>query len=99
MSSPTVEERGLWTLLAMYGCAACREDGIMNGYVSIHHFDGRTKPDCHKRVLPLCAGHHQKGTGEDKRLIAVHPDKRRFEARYGPQNEMLAKIIYYITNA
>jgi hypothetical protein len=40
-------------------------------------------------VLPLCAGHHQKGTGPNPSLIAVHPNKARFEERYGSQMELL----------
>lgn len=52
--------------------------------------DGRTKPDAHWNVLPLCAGHHQDGTGLPG-LVAVHPWKRRFEARYGSQAELQAK--------
>lgn len=67
------------------GCIACVKDGRRNTHVSIHHVDGRTKPGCHLLVLPLCAGHHQDGTGEDKTLIAVHPWKARFEKRYGQQ--------------
>ena len=44
----------------------------------------------HLRVLPLCAGHHQDGTGIPG-LIAVHPWKRRFEDRYGSQDELLQR--------
>jgi hypothetical protein len=40
-------------------------------------------------VIGLCAGHHQDGTGQDKSLIAVHPYKARFEAKYGTQYELL----------
>jgi hypothetical protein len=39
-------------------------------------------------VLPLCAGHHQQGTGEDKSLVAVHPNKARFEKLYGTQEAL-----------
>ena len=42
-------------------------------------------------VLSLCAGHHQDGTGNDKTMIAVHPWKRRFEAKYGTQEWLKAK--------
>jgi hypothetical protein len=44
-------------------------------------------------VLPICAGHHQAGTGPNPSLIAVHPDKARFEARYGTQRELLAECL------
>lgn len=87
-------ERALWDRMAVHvGCIACRIDGRQNDYVSIHHIDGRTKPGCHRKVLPLCAGHHQHGTGADKTLIAVHPHKSRFEARYGSQAELLVHVI------
>lgn len=70
------------------GCIACRLDGYRNHVCSIHHIDGRTKPDAHKLVLPLCAGHHQDGTGAPG-LIAVHPWKTRFQERYGDQYALL----------
>ncbi|MOA46128.1 hypothetical protein D3C78_1686050 [compost metagenome] len=87
--TPTRHEKHLHDRLASeVGCIACRKDGIRNMQVSIHHIDGRTKPGAHLKVLPLCAGHHQDGTGAPG-LIAVHPWKRRFEARYGTQLELL----------
>ena len=85
----TAAEKLLWTRLAALGCVTCKIDGNFNTHVSIHHVDGRTKPGCHQLVLPLCAGHHQDGTGEDKTLIAVHPWKARFETRYGTQAELM----------
>jgi hypothetical protein len=90
---PTKAEKLLWTRMAeTVGCIACHLDGRYNLVVSIHHIDGRTKPGCHGKVLPLCAGHHQDATGEDKTLIAVHPDKARFEQRYEPQMALLALV-------
>jgi hypothetical protein len=89
--APTGPEKLLWTRMAdQVGCIACYLDGHSNTSVSIHHIDGRTKPGCHSKVLPLCAGHHQDATGNDKSLVAVHPDKARFEQRYGPQMGLLA---------
>lgn len=91
--TPTRLEKLLWTRMAeTVGCIACHLDGRVNLFVSIHHIDGRTKPGCHGKVLPLCAGHHQDATGDDKTLLAVHPDKARFEARYGPQMGLLARV-------
>lgn len=90
----TVAERALWNRMAgEVGCIACRIDGNVNPFVSIHHIDGRTKPECHAKVLPLCAGHHQDGTGNDKSMIAVHPYKARFEALYASQMELLAMVM------
>lgn len=87
----TALEKALWSELAAIGCIACMKDGIYEPDVSIHHIDGRTKPDCHKLVLPLCASHHQEGTGKNPNYIAVHPWKNRFEARFGTQQELLAQ--------
>lgn len=92
--APTKAEKALHDRMAReICCIACRMDDIENHWVVIHHIDGRTKPDAHKKVLPLCAGHHQDGTGEDKAMIAVHPYKARFEARYGSQYELLEGVM------
>lgn len=88
--NPSAAEKRFHTALARLGCIACRLDGRLNPIVSIHHIDGRTRPGAHLRVLPLCAGHHQDGTGIPG-LIAVHPWKRRFEDRYGSQDELLQR--------
>lgn len=87
--NPSAAEKRLHDQLAGLGCIACRMDGIIQPVVSIHHIDGRTKPGAHLKVLPLCAGHHQDGTGVSG-LVAVHPWKRRFEAMYGGQLDLLA---------
>lgn len=76
-------------LASRIGCVACRMDGIFNDYVSIHHIDGRTKPDAHWKVLPLCGSHHQ----DDGHAIAVHPRKAVFETRYGKQKDLLVWCI------
>lgn len=90
--SVTKADKLLWARVAAVGCIACYLDGHQQLVVSIHHIDGRTKAGCHRLVLPLCAGHHQAATGEDKTLIAVHPDKARFELRYGPQMALLSLV-------
>jgi hypothetical protein len=90
---PTAEESRFMDAIAGLGCVACRKDGWENLDVSVHHIDGRTKPGAHMLVLPLCAGHHQAGTGANPTLIAVHPEKARFEARYGTQRELLAECV------
>lgn len=84
----SADEKLLWDRLAARGCVACLKDGRFNPHVSIHHCDGRTKPDCHKRVLALCGSHHQDdGSG----AIAIHPWKAQFEAKYGTQAELMAE--------
>jgi hypothetical protein len=96
---PTAEESRFMDSIAQLGCVACRKDGWESLDVSVHHVDGRTKPGAHLLVLPLCAGHHQAGTGANPTLIAVHPDKARFEARYGTQRELLAECVAMLTNS
>ena len=89
--SATVEEKRFHDLLCReIGCIACRADGRFNTWVSVHHFDGRTKPWAHWLVLPLCGSHHQDdGSG----AIAVHPWKARFETKYGKQSDLLRDCI------
>jgi len=91
--APTKAEKALWHDMAGIGCIACLLDGITNPFVSIHHIDGRTKPGAHKLVLPLCGPHHQQDDTDPLRRIAVHPNKARFEAKYGTQMEMLAMVM------
>ena len=87
-TTPTKAEKAFHDELASLGCIACFIDGRYMEEVSIHHIDGRTRPGSHMKVLPLCAGHHQNGTGVPG-LIAVHPWKARFEKQYGKQMEIL----------
>lgn len=86
----TQAEKEYWDRLAALGCAACMREGVFEPDVSIHHVDGRTKPGCHMLVLPLCASHHQDGTGKNPHYIAVHPWKTRFEAKFGTQKELMS---------
>lgn len=96
---PTADEARFMSSIAALGCIACKKDGWDNLDVSVHHIDGRTKPGAHLLVLPLCAGHHQDGTGTNPSHIAVHPYKARFEARYGAQRELLAECVAMLTNS
>lgn len=90
---PTAEEARFMDKMGQLPCIACLKDGWTNHSVSLHHIDGRTKPGAHFLVLPLCAGHHQDGTGPNSSLIAVHPYKARFESQYGSQRELLAECV------
>ena len=84
--NPTKDDKLYWSKLASLGCVACRLDGHINNYVSIHHIDGRTKPGCHRLVLPLCFLHHQGGGGDA--VVSVHPWRVRFEHKYGKQMDL-----------
>jgi len=89
--TPTRAEQEFMDKAASIGCIACLLEGRVVMEVSIHHINGRTKPGAHFEILPLCAGHHQEGTGIPG-LIAVHPWKTRFEERYGKQEELLQMV-------
>lgn len=43
------------------------------------------------KVLALCAEHHQQDDSDPMGRIAVHPNKARFEAKYGTQAELIAQ--------
>lgn len=87
--APSKAERGYHDRLAnVVGCIACRKDGRVNFHVSIHHIEGRTRPGCHMRVLPLCGPHHQPLV---QGVESVHGNKARFEAKYGKQSELQAE--------
>ncbi len=96
--NPTAAEKRFHDQLASLGCIACFLDGNYSPEVSIHHIEGRTRPGAHMKVLPLCAGHHQDGTGIPG-LIAVHPWKTRFENQYGKQDELLSLCLELIERA
>lgn len=85
--NPTKSQKSFHDQLAQIGCIACRIDGRINTHISIHHIDGRTKPNAHWLVLPLCGRHHQDQGIHG--VIAVHPWKRSFEAKYGNQYDLL----------
>lgn len=94
-SSVSAASKRFHEQLASIGCIACLKDGRNNPIVSIHHIEGRTRQGAHMKVLPLCAGHHQDGTGAPG-LVAVHPWKRRFEDMYGSQEQLLAECLEII---
>ncbi|HEX8590673.1 Ref family recombination enhancement nuclease [Pseudomonas sp.] len=89
-TNPSARQKRYHDLLATHiGCQACFHDhGHRNTHVSIHHIEGRTKPDAHWMVLALCAGHHIDGQGAPG-LIAVHPYKARFQKLYGHQMDLM----------
>jgi hypothetical protein len=88
-SKPTKAQMEFHHSLAGLGCIACLKDGRLNPWVSIHHIDGRTKPEAHWKVLPLCGPHHQQDDTDPLKRVAVHPYKARFEREYGSQLDLL----------
>lgn len=62
-------------------CIACLKDGRVNHNISLHHIDGRTKPDAHGQVIPLCAPHHQQDDSDPVQRISLHGRRATFQAR------------------
>lgn len=86
----TKPEKAFHNDVAALGCIACRIDGIRNSHVSIHHTDGRTKPGSHRKVLPLCAPHHQQDDTDQAKRQSIHGNPGAFHDRYGTNEELLA---------
>ncbi|MDC8832826.1 Ref family recombination enhancement nuclease [Alteromonas gilva] len=98
--------------MAKLGCICCINQGLISpfsgGPVSIHHFDGRTKEGCHKKVLPLCAWHHDTPIPTDHPYIAQHPNvfpihakgsvggKVPWEKVNGKQDDLLLEVLGYL---
>ncbi|MGM8575803.1 Ref family recombination enhancement nuclease [Enterobacter hormaechei] len=77
--SPTAEEKRYQEAIAKLPCAACALHGVYSPVIVLHHIDGRTAPDAHKKVLPLCNWHHQYAAPVEIRhkhpwLVPVHAD-------------------------
>lgn len=87
---PNKREREWMARVADYGCIACRMEGNFR-QAAVHHIVSGNKRMGHLFTLPLCdPGHHQNGAQFD--MVSVHPYKARFEAKYGTQLELLAKL-------
>lgn len=91
--TPTAEELRVMDAIGSLGCLACAADGNANPWISLHHLDGRTKPGAHLKVIGLCGPHHQQDDTDPMGRIAVHPNKARFERKYGSQYDLLASAM------
>ncbi|EIG9281381.1 recombinase [Salmonella enterica] len=97
--TPTAEEKRIANALGSLPCIACYMHGVINNVVSLHHIDGRTAPDCHKKQLPLCNWHHQYAAPPEIRkiypwLVPVHADgnvggKSEFSRLNKPEGDLL----------
>lgn len=89
--APTAAEREWMDAIVAYGCVACRIDGHAPRPTAVHHILRGGQRIGHLFTLSLCdPGHHQ--GGEQFGLISRHPYKARFEAKYGTELELLARL-------
>lgn len=99
--SPTADERRVMDALGSLPCIACLLHGVTTSEISLHHIAGRTAPDAHKKVLPLCVHHHQHAAPADVReaypwLVPVHAcgtvgGKADFSQRNLPEMDLLIR--------
>ena len=87
--TPTAKEKKWLNITKQIGCIVCILKGTIRpfqvdgAYTANHHINGCRKPDAHLNSIPLCDGHHQVGE------YARHRNKKRFEAEYGTEAELL----------
>lgn len=89
--NPNKKEQAHMNAVREIGCIVCINEGLGLTPAAIHHCDGHTKPGAHYKTLPLCGLHHQ-GGNDCEAYTSIHPYKKRFEARYGTENALLAQI-------
>lgn len=71
------------------GCVACYTEGVYSP-AEIHHVVDGNKRLGHQYVLPLCVPHHRGGgDGISVPYVSRHPYKKRFELRYGTEEDLL----------
>jgi len=87
--NPTAEEKRHMAKVSSIGCIACLNMGYNTPpeYTLIHHCEGKTKPDAHFKVLPLCDRHHSRyyKTG-------LHYNKRQWEKEHGTERELMEQV-------
>lgn len=91
--APNAEERRWMDAIVASGCIACRMDSLPAKGLpcAVHHILRGGVRMGHLFTLPLCdPGHHQNG-GEFG-IVSRHPWKARFEARYGAEMALLARL-------
>lgn len=90
--TPTKLEAEWMTRIVEYGCIACKLEWFpQRTPVAVHHILRGGRRMGHLFTLPLCdPGHHQNGAQFG--ITSRHPYKARFEALYGTELELLAKL-------
>ena len=89
--TPTRAERYWMDAIVTHGCCVCRNQYSVFTETEIHHIDGKTKAGAHLNTIPLCYRHHREGSDNDV-YTSRHPYKKRFEERYGSENELLEAL-------
>lgn len=97
--SPTKAQQRRMNLLPQVGCICCKQYGIYNDFVQIHHIVEGNKRLGHDATLPLCVWHHE-GTppGDwtreqtERKIGPSLKSKKRFNERFGGELELLEQV-------
>jgi len=83
----TIAEKAWMDDLRELGCIVCHQQGHPGTPPEVHHvlFAGRRQSDI--ETIGLCPGHHR--TNDEPEKISRHPWRKRFEAEYGTEAELL----------
>lgn len=86
---PTAEEVRHMCDVRALGCLACKNQMIYTPpeYTLIHHVYGKTKPDAHLKVLPLCDRHHS-----PHYTTGLHANKTEWQLEHGTEEKLLEQV-------
>lgn len=94
--APNKAERDHMARVQDLGCICCRSMGHMDSPAELHHTIGKTKPDAHFKVLPLCSRHHRCACPNGDYATRHAPGRRagkfEFERAYGTEQQLLELI-------
>ncbi len=87
----TKREQNWMDAICKLGCIVCRREGTQGVRAEPHHLLSGSKRKGHLFSIPLCHTHHRSQI-DTEQYTSRHPWKTRFEARYGTEAELLAKV-------
>lgn len=91
--TPTSGEKMYMNAIVELGCIVCRKSFGVYSPATIHHCDGKTKPDAHYRSIALCPRHHQVASDSGEWATRHGPGrntgKTMFEAAYGSEQVLI----------
>lgn len=87
----TKEEQQHLDHVQSLGCIACRINGMYSP-AEIHHVLDGGRRIGHSHVIPLCFPHHRGGGDGLSAVVSRHPYKKRFEAAYGTEQQLLDRV-------